>query len=470
MAGSLLAFVALSKSNPSAAYFLTPPRFWELASGCLVYVVFYDRARSTPMSVMARLAPSATLGLLVAGLWSPSAAGVYATIGVVWLTAFLLASIRPRTAAFTLLAHPLCAQTGKISYSLYLWHWSVLSLARWTVGIHWWSAPILVALMVGAAVVSYRYVENPLRRAEWSSRSWKTISYGVAGLAGTAMAMVILQADSSRLFIRNYNVVVPPAFEPLLGSGLPFDPTCVVDGVERVLKSNTFDLCTVTPASAKGQTVFALGDSHAGALQGLLYGLHQKLGVGVHLVETPGVPFPMNRDAPFLPRRILYDEIMQRIRPGDVVLLARLYLDRTNANAPLPDLPVWYSDVEKLAADLSVRKVHVVIVGPLPIFHFESIGLCRTGGAHTNVCAVPRNVLAAKAEPVKEGLENLARRSGNIHVFEPFPVLCPEQEAMCAPVKDGIALFADSDHLNSFGARSLTGDFAAFLRQTGIMQ
>jgi hypothetical protein len=216
--------------------------------------------------------------------------------------------------------------------------------------------------------------------------------------------------------------------------------------------------------------IFALGDSHAGALQGLLYGLHEKLGVGIHLVETPSVPFPMRRDALFPPRQILYDRIMERIRPGDIILLARIYLDRTGAHAPLDDLRVWYSDVEKLAEELAARKVHLVIVGPPPMFQPDSVGLCRTDSANFNVCAMPRNVLAAEIDPVQEALENLARRSGKIHVFEPFRILCPEKDAMCAPVKDGIALFREGEHLNSFGARSLTGDFAHFLEQNGILQ
>ncbi len=78
-----------------------------------------------------------------------------------------------------------------------------------------------------------------------------------------------------------------------------------------------------------------MGDSHAGALQVLLNGVHDKLGVGIHLVETPRVVFPMNSGGRFPPRQILFKKIMERIRPGDVVLLARLYLDRTNGNARL---------------------------------------------------------------------------------------------------------------------------------------
>jgi hypothetical protein len=288
-------------------------------------------------------------------------------------------------------------------------------------------------------------------------------------LVAAAAIILVLHFDSSLLFIRNYNVMVPLERYPLIGSGLPFNPTCVVDRAARGLKSNTFDLCTVAPTTPKGQTIFALGDSHAGMLQGLLYGLHDKLGMGIHLVETPGVPFPMDRDALFLPRQILYDKMMERIRPGDVVLLSRLYLDRSSVNAPLAGLPAWYGDVAKLGDELGAKGIHLVVVGPTPIFHFDRVGLCRAGRADINMCAVPRNALAPEIDAVEQALEDLARRSGNIHIFEPFRILCPEKDAMCSPVKDGIALFWDSDHLNTFGARSLTDDFARFLKQSGIV-
>jgi hypothetical protein len=94
--------------------------------------------------------------------------------------------------------------------------------------------PIQSALMLAAAVASYEHVERPLRRDEWSSQSWKTISYGAGGLVTAAAIILVLHSYSPLLFIRNYNVVVP-----LIGLGLPFNPTYVVDGAARVLKSNT---------------------------------------------------------------------------------------------------------------------------------------------------------------------------------------------------------------------------------------
>ena len=67
---------------------------------------------------------------------------------------------------------------GLISYSLYLWHWGVLSISRWTIGIHWWSTPFQVALVFGLAVSSYKWIETPLRKENWLGKRWKTIIFG----------------------------------------------------------------------------------------------------------------------------------------------------------------------------------------------------------------------------------------------------------------------------------------------------
>ncbi|HEX4594115.1 MAG TPA: acyltransferase family protein [Bryobacteraceae bacterium] len=466
-AASVWAFVAMSKTNPPAAYFLMPTRLWELATGCLVYSGWPLLAKTgitkTPIA-------DAAIVLLIAGLFAPPTVTIYATTGVVLLTAVLIASLRPGSATYGLLAHPVSQNIGLISYSLYLWHWSVLSLSRWTVGIHWWSAPFQIGLILIASIASYRYIERPLRHAKWSAQSWKSIAYGVAGLSCAGGVVFLVHTYSAALFIRNYNLIVLPEYEPLIGSHRPFDPTCVVDGAGRVLQSNTFELCTVGPKKKDGQMLFALGDSHAGALQSLFYAVHEQLGLGVHLVETPGFPFPMNSNAALPARKILYDRIAQTIRPDDIILLSRLYLDRASPHAPLDTLDSWYADVEKLAESLALKKVQLVIVGPPPIFEFDNIGVCRSPSGGNNVCGVPRAPLAAKIGVVQNSLESLASRCHNVHVYEPFSVLCPEQDTMCVPAKEGIALFRDSDHLNSFGARSLAPDFTRFLLQNGLIR
>ena len=174
---SLSVFGLFYWKNQSAAYFLMPTRLWELGTGCLLFIglkesdTFKQRLECIPPLLPA--AGAATL------LFFPVHFAVPATIAVVLLTALLIACLRSGTIGYNVFACRPAVFVGLISYSLYLWHWGVLSLSRWTVGIHWWSVPTQVSLTLLLAVGSYRYLERPLRSAQWSAVRWKSISYGL---------------------------------------------------------------------------------------------------------------------------------------------------------------------------------------------------------------------------------------------------------------------------------------------------
>jgi peptidoglycan/LPS O-acetylase OafA/YrhL len=78
---------------------------------------------------------------------------------------------------------------GVVSYSFYLWHWPVLVLAEYRVGAPLPEAAraVLVAMAFVIAVISWRWVETPLRRRRWcASRRSMFI------LAGSALACVFV--------------------------------------------------------------------------------------------------------------------------------------------------------------------------------------------------------------------------------------------------------------------------------------
>ena len=50
-----------------------------------------------------------------------------------------------------------------MSYSLYLWHWGILALSRWTIGVSFWTIPIQLFLIYILSIISYTFIENPIR-------------------------------------------------------------------------------------------------------------------------------------------------------------------------------------------------------------------------------------------------------------------------------------------------------------------
>lgn len=462
------AFIFLYKTNQPAAYFLMPTRFFELGSGCLLFLLAGAQHSRRASGFFGNAPGLLILAGLVAVLFAPLSFAREATFAAVLLTVSAIAGTSRGSLAHAILTFKPLVFIGLISYSLYLWHWPVLSVSRWTLGVNWAYAPVLLGLMLLLAAASYFILENPLRKAHWSKSNGRSIAYGLVATSVTGFAIFMLLAQRDFIYKKLGNQVdFPVAFLPIRPSGLPYDPTCVVDGQNRLLKPDTMDLCTVPPSAGAIPTIWALGDSHAGHLQGLLYALHDKTGMGVHLIETPGIIFPMLEGNIFEPRKIIFDRILDRMHAGDIILISRLFLDRQTGK---PDnIEAWSLEVEKLSGLLARRNVHVLIAGPPPMFFFEHIKTCqKVPGGHTS-CDIDRTSQIAGINAIYDSLNRLAASDDNILVLNSFNILCGEQHHQCSPVRDGEFIFRDKDHLNSLGAAVLAEPLINLLRQHRLL-
>ena len=185
---SLIGFIYLYEVNQPAAYFLMPLRFWEMAAGCLIFIGFQKRARIE--QALEQVPPLLVVTGMVGVMFLPVSAAVPGTIGVVVLSAILIACLKKGTTAYQFFTLEKVVYVGLISYSLYLWHWGVLSISRWTIGVHWWSVPMQVILIFILASSSYAFIEKPLRSfAPQKISSHWIIFAGLAALIGSATGL-----------------------------------------------------------------------------------------------------------------------------------------------------------------------------------------------------------------------------------------------------------------------------------------
>jgi len=161
----------LTPSNPVAAFYSPFTRFWELALGGLIAVIPAAWARKSPRvnSVIAVLA----VVVLGTAVWRLNATSAIPGVLAWWpcgAAAVLLwtgqSSVKGAPASW--LSWRPVRYVGDISYSLYLWHypWLMLPLQR----INPISSPMARVLEVAGAsvcaVLSYHFVENPIRRSK----------------------------------------------------------------------------------------------------------------------------------------------------------------------------------------------------------------------------------------------------------------------------------------------------------------
>ena len=125
---SFVSYLYLFQINQSAAYFLMPTRFWEMAAGCLAFLLIEKKFLF--ITFISKL-NSVVIFILLAGvLFLPVSAALFTTMLVVFLTSVLIMCLKKGDRIYKLLTHAFSLHVGKISYSLYLWHWTVLCISR----------------------------------------------------------------------------------------------------------------------------------------------------------------------------------------------------------------------------------------------------------------------------------------------------------------------------------------------------
>lgn len=145
---SLLSYVVLDRVRPEWAFYLLPARAWELLAGSILAIGWGPRF-GLPY-----------VGLILIGV--SFLMGTYAILPVIGTACLLMPCNGLVERA---LSSKLLVRVGRLSYSLYLWHWPVFSLVDYK--FYW--QPLLVRLGLkilisfAAAAGSYVLIEKPGR-------------------------------------------------------------------------------------------------------------------------------------------------------------------------------------------------------------------------------------------------------------------------------------------------------------------
>ncbi len=459
---SVALFVGLHEEHQAAAFFLMPARIWELGIGALVFLASRRAQSKKVQDILRRLAPFALAGLMVCFM-VPEHHAMPATVVAVGLTGLLLATT-DRSLATRLLTLPPVVYTGRISYSLYLWHWPIIALGPIVLPTSWRSSAVYVVATAIAAVLSFHWVEEPLRYRTWTTRRIRDIGVGLASNLVLGSVLLFSMARTDAVSEPTAAApLYPPSYLPIIPSGKSHVLTCALDGGSRVFKPDTIENCTVPPKPGM-PTIWTMGDSHSGHLQGMLYEVHRRLGVGVHLIETPGWSFPFEPGKEFAPRKEVFSRISKKFKPGDIVVVARLYISRTLPHAVFEIRP-WLYNASRLADELARQGVSLVITGPPPIFPFSDIRECSMGERES--CGLKREEFAPQVEQVMELLKNLEKNNPNVAIFSIFDSVCPGGNRYCYPDNGSSFLYRDKDHFNALGSQLLAEPFVEMLRTSG---
>ena len=195
---ALLSFAACVLVQPilaKAVFFLSPFRAWELLLGSLVALGAAPQVRNgTLRAVLSVAALAALLGAIAFMRSGVDFPGWKAAIPVLSTAVLLHLGAGGRTWVGGVLSWRPLVFVGLISYSLYLWHWPLLVLVSYRQGM----APLsslqalgLLGLSLLLAVASYRFVEQPFRRARKQGEAATRARVFAASGAGAFLLVAI---------------------------------------------------------------------------------------------------------------------------------------------------------------------------------------------------------------------------------------------------------------------------------------
>lgn len=499
VAGSLWLCVHWSQAEPAKAFYLLPARYWELGAGVLASLACH-RLAPPPGNTEAALgrqllALLAAGGLLTSLFISQATAFPYpwALLPVIATTALMVLFAGPSTWVARVLTQKPFMWLGLRSYSIYLWHWPVFILFKWTLGLEGvLNAVAASGLAIVLGAMSYRLIENPVRHAPLVKRQTRPRVI-VAGLATvTTLALLTGVVFKARPQISLSVTANESTWFPYEKDAPPPDAgQCAVERQETAFEGGL--LTTYRPVNctrvAPGK-LFAAGDSHATAYGMMLRRFAAETGSVVKVFNQPGCPFLTLQQTQadqtsacthFVKASL--SAMAQEAGPQDTVFLAALRVPRlVDQNGPAQgsveaalqaaqkDRTAAVAEAAALLSPLASTQAKLVFEAPKPVLPSPTFRCADWFNKMNPVCkegsTIPRNTMLAYLAPARAAVAQLSEQLPGSTVWDPTELLCDASN--CSAYRDGKPIIFDGDHLSGFANALLAPHFTAMVHKLQV--
>lgn len=459
---SFLLSVYWTMEFPHAAFYLMPARIWQFSLGALVYVAskshFVDTRNPFEKSkeIIALIMLIVGIGVIIGAgmLLHPNLAypGFWALLPSIG--AALIIAAGQVKGSNQLLAHPAFVWVGDRSYSLYLWHWPIL-LIGFAMG---WQGQVIptacmVLLTVLAAIISYRIIEIPFWRGQWSNVKPNRVIL----ISVLIMATSVLGAYQKWREPLGPQPGVDKSSQWRRDAPILYQLGCDAWYANAEVLSCAFE--AETQEKSEEKTVVLLGDS-----------------IGVQWFSMIREVFPVARWKVVVFTKSscpMVDEDFYYARIGKVYKVCRDWRDATlkAINLIKPNVLImgnaatydfnrtqWIKGSERIIEKVRNPKTSIIIIPGTPSLGFDgpscvSRNLSSEGRIDPNKClAKGRGEIV---ESVAGYLQQAADQFANVHMLNLNDVVCPDGN--CNAInKQGLVVFRDSQHLTDSYVRAIT--------------
>jgi peptidoglycan/LPS O-acetylase OafA/YrhL len=489
--GSFVYSVALTPLNPGVAYFSTATRAWEFALGGLL--VFAPRVPSLAARTAAAAAGLAAIAFACVAFSSRTPfPGSAAAVPVLGTAAVIWAGTLPWRLGPSALGRlwPV-ATLGRVSYSLYLWHWPLIVIVPLVTG-HRIGIVEIAGIAIASALLAWAsttFVEDPVRfspRLLGHGRRPRTVALWSASAMASIVVFSLVALNSAHAYADVARADVEAArtgdltclgamvhddscADPAPPATLVPDPVLAPDdsgndGDCWVTKTAADPLfCHVGPADGT-RRVLAVGDSHNNALIPAYRYAAEALG---WQIDVTGHSACYWTDATLIQPVKAHEHACAAWQDNLASYLAdhepydAILVTNSRVNEPVA-VPTGSSEEETAVRGLLeawapqlARGVEIVALEDVPLPRAD-VTQCVVRHASTAAarCATP--VDTALAPPSYAALA--AEGTDGVSVLDLNDLLC--DASSCAAVVGGVVVWQDRGHVTGTFARTL-GPFLA---------
>ncbi|MEO0913056.1 MAG: acyltransferase family protein [Pseudomonadota bacterium] len=477
---SLAANLYTTPVSHSAAFYLFPFRAWEMLAGVLLAAYGYRRNETWAHGAWASWAG---LALVIGGILfiqpGESFPG-FPVLAPVLGTALLIWNGQADNLVNRMLFMRGPVLIGLMSYSLYLWHWPVLTLSLYYRGEYAHAGEVVFWLALAALIswASWRFIERPVRGISLK-RMWALLA-GAGALSASALGMGAL------LFLKDG---LPSRFSPEVQIHIAASQDFLQDwsrcGIADEGAFAGLELCRIGPEGAEPDFL-AWGDSHMrGTMAGLELAAQEAGRAGLILWKAGCPPFfdiekeensstRIENQSCGIQNQKVRAALAQADRIRDVILLGRwaYYANGTGVGidagyeirlspregVPLPDGPGLFAAAleQTVLALAEMGKSVSILRQPPEVQDYTSflfarrlvngqLGSTADEEAQSTVSLEALAERNAAAEPALRGLAE----DGAITFLDTWPVFC--DAARCSAVTANGPAYYDNNHLTNGG-------------------
>ena len=472
IAGISLAHSALSAhSNPSLAFYLPFSRAFELLAGATLALV---APILPPLTIRAR----GLLDLLGLGLVAGSAFALHANIPfpglavvptIIGSVLLIGAGLHGPTPISRLLSLAPIVQTGKMSYSIYLYHWPLLALATYGLGRVPDAAEAAGLVLAGLALaaLSWLLVEQALTRRLRLFDMAPPALIGRTVAVSTVFCLIAAAGIAGRGWPERLDAPAYNVFHAA-SSGNPLRPSC--DGYELAFRND--DVCNFGRRRGKDASydMAIFGDSNADHFVPMIAKLAEARGLSGRQVTQSTCAALIgadlaHRDASGRETCTRYQAAVLAFldrNPGlKLAVLSSAWWSYTtlapNRISSLSERPLSFSEVAADTVSLFRRRgIEVLILGQIPFLETFSMP-CFVDAARRDTeevdCTTPHAVVDQALSVSQTAFRALDETDPDISFVSMDDLLCTR--AVCSAFKDEVFLYRNASHLNRVGSAYL---------------